>query len=74
MSAHKDSRNIRTIGSPKLILDTDNSDLIHLPDLEEVKQVDCSIDSNKTPGPDGFGEDFSSIIGIQLKKIYSTMY
>jgi len=36
----------------------DNLDLIRLPDLHEIKQALFSIDSIKTPGPNGFGAGF----------------
>ena len=32
--------------------------------MAEVKQALFSIDSTKTPGPDGFGVGFLSTIGI----------
>jgi len=33
-------------------------ELVKLPEIDEVKQALFAIDSNKTPGPDGFGADF----------------
>jgi len=36
-------------------MDSDNLELVKLPDMDEVKQALFAIDSNKTPGPDGFG-------------------
>ena len=46
------------INLPKVITDTDNLELVKLPDLDEVNQALFAIDSNKTPGPDGFGAGF----------------
>ena len=33
-------------------------ELVKLPNQEEVRQALFAIDSNKTPGPDGFGAGF----------------
>ena len=43
---------------PTLLIDIDNQSLIALPDLEEVRFALFSMDSNKIPGPDGFGPGF----------------
>ena len=51
-------RIIPDLGIPKLISDIDNNNLIKLPNLEEVRIAVFSVDSNKTPGPDGFGASF----------------
>ena len=40
------------------ITDCDNNSLLRIPNREEVKQALFSIDSTKTPGPDGFGAGF----------------
>ena len=42
----------------QVITDNDNMELVKLSDQEEVRQVLFAIDSNKTPGPDGFGAGF----------------
>lgn len=57
-SAHSSQRTLPNVGVTNLISDHKNSELIRLPNLEEVKQVVFSIDSNKTPGSDGFGSGF----------------
>jgi len=49
--------------TPDSMLDTeisevDNRKLISIPDISEVKSALFSIDSSKTPGPDGFGAGF----------------
>ena len=51
-------RTLPSLGWPRLISDIDNSDLIHLPNLKEVKQAIYSIDFNRTSGPNGFGVGF----------------
>jgi len=43
---------------PKVITDTDNMELMKLPEIDEVKQALFAIDSNKKSGPDGFGAGF----------------
>ena len=43
---------------PQVITDSDNLELVKLPNMDEVKQALFAIDSNKTPGPDGFGAGF----------------
>jgi len=40
------------------ILDVENLSLIRIPDMSEVKSTLFSINSLKTPGPDGFGAGF----------------
>ena len=57
-SAHNTSRVLPELGLPKLLSKLDNQELIKLPNLEEVKIALFSIDSKKTPGPDGFGVGF----------------
>ena len=57
-SAHSSQRTLPNIGIAKLILDHENSKLIRLPNLEEVKEVVFSIVSNKTPRSDGLGLGF----------------
>ena len=42
-----------TLGLPNLFWNLDSSNLIRVPNLEEVKNVIFTIESNKTPGPDG---------------------
>ena len=54
-STHNTNRTLPNLGLAKLISDTENSELIRLPDMEEIKQALFSIESNKTSGPDGFG-------------------
>jgi len=48
---------------PDLMLDpqtseVENLSLISIPDMREVKSALFSIESSKTPGPDGFGAGF----------------
>jgi len=57
-SAHNGSRNLPEVGLTRLVLDTDNDELIKLPSFAEIKNAVFSIDSNKTPGSDGFGAGF----------------
>ena len=57
-STHNKVRVLPNLGLSKLISDLDNNELIKLPNLEEVKTALFSIDSNKTPGSDGFGAGF----------------
>jgi len=40
------------------ISDVDNLSLIIIPDMQEVKSALFSVDSSKTPGPNGFGARF----------------
>jgi len=40
------------------ITEAENRQLIRIPDMCEVKEALFSIDSSKTPGPDGFGSGF----------------
>jgi len=53
-SSHYDQRTLPYLGLQNLISDEEKSELIRLPNLEEVKTVLFSIDSNNTQGPDGF--------------------
>jgi len=46
------------------ISDSENFSLIKIPNMMEVKSALFSIDSSKTPGPDGLGLVFLSNIGI----------
>ena len=55
------------------ISNLENSELIRLPNLEEVKTALFSIDSNKTPGSDGSEHVFLRTTGISLKKTFSTV-
>ena len=57
-SMHNNARALLNLGSLKLIPDLDNNELIKLPNLEQIKNPLFSIDSNNTPGPDGFGVGF----------------
>ena len=41
-----------------MITDSDNIQLLKLPDFHEIKDALFSIESNKTPGSDGFGAGF----------------
>jgi len=52
------NRNLVDLRLTRLILDMDNLELVRLLDIEEVKQVILSIESNKTPNPDGFNVGF----------------
>jgi len=52
------NKNISDLQLPHMVSDMDNLELIKLPDIEDVKQAIFSIESNKTPGPDGFGAGF----------------
>jgi len=41
-----------------IVTEAKNRHLISIPDMSEVKAALFSIDSSKTPGPDGFGAGF----------------
>ena len=51
-------RSLPSLGLAKVITDRDNTQLLKIPDAQEIKDALFSIDSIKTPGPDGFGADF----------------
>jgi len=51
-------RCIANLGITHVVTEQQNSDLVRLPNLDEVRNALFSIDSNKTPGPDGFGAGF----------------
>jgi len=57
-SSHDGQCTLAHLSLPSLILDLENSELIRLPNLEEVKNALFSIESTKTPGPNGFGVGF----------------
>ena len=57
-SNQANNRNLPDLQLPNLISNSDNMELIKLPDMEEVKLALFSIDSNKTLDPDGFGVGF----------------
>ena len=57
-SSHPSGRELSPLGLPHLISDMDNQNLIKMPTLEDVHTALFSMDSNKTPGPDGFGAGF----------------
>ena len=67
-STHNNARVLSNLGLSKLISNLDNNELVKLPNLEEVKNTQFSIDSNKTPGPDGFGAGFFKNYGQSIKK------
>ena len=67
-SMHNPTRVLPELGLPKLISNLDNNELIKLPNLDEVKTTLFSIDSNKTPGPDGFGAGFFKHYWHLIKK------
>ena len=67
-SSHTGQRTLTHLGLPRLITDLENRELIRLPTLEEVKIALFSIDSNKTPGPDGFGAGFFKTYWNIIKK------
>ena len=69
-SDHSILKTLPELGLIKLVTDTDNEELINGPTLEAVKAVLFSIDSCKTPGPDGFGAVFLKTIGTSLKRIF----
>ena len=48
----------------------DNQTLIKPPTLKEIRTALFSIDSNKTPGPDGFGAGFFKTYWHILKVIF----
>ena len=56
------------MGLPEIIIDENNSNLTKPPTLEEVKDALFSIDSIKTPGPDGFGAGFFKNYWHVIKK------
>ena len=72
-SSHNEQCILAHLELPSLISDLDNSELIKLPDLEEVKIALFNIDSNKTPGLDGLGAGFSRTSRTSLKKTCSTV-
>jgi len=51
-------RSLPSLGLAKLISDSDNAQLLQIPDAQEIKHALFSINSIKTPGPDGFGSGF----------------
>ena len=55
---HGITRVLPDLGLQTRVSDLDKKELIKLPSLEEVKNALFSIDSNKTPGSDGFGAGF----------------
>ena len=57
-SSYPQARTLSDLGLPKLLTDEDNYLLTLPPTLEEVRLALFSMDSNKTPGPDGFGAGF----------------
>ena len=57
-STHRGARNFTGVPLRQVVSDTDNVDLVKLPGGEEVRQALFAIESNKTPGPDGFGAGF----------------
>ena len=67
-SSHNDQCTLAHLGLPSLILDLETRELIRLSNLEEVKTALFSIDSNKTPGPDGFGAAFFKTYWNIIKK------
>ena len=56
--ARNTNKVISNLGLPKLISDIDSIELTKPPNLDEVEDALSSIDSNKPPGPDGFGAFF----------------
>ena len=57
-SEHCSPRNLPPLGLPTLLTDINNQSLIALLDPEDVRFAFFSMDSNKTPGPNGFGPGF----------------
>ena len=57
-SSHNKQRTVSPLGLPNLISNIENNERIRLPNLAEVHTALFSIESNKTPGPDGFGAGF----------------
>ena len=57
-SNQNDRWNESNLQLKQLITNADNEALVKIPNKEEVKQDHFAINSNKTPGPDGFGVGF----------------
>jgi len=57
-SMHRGARHFTDVSLRHAVSDSNNMELVTLPDKEEVRQALFAIDSNKTPGPDGFGAGF----------------
>ena len=57
-SNQNDRWNESNLQLKQLITNVDNEALVKIPNKEEVKQDHFAINSNKTPGPDGFGAGF----------------
>ena len=64
------SKSLPQLGLSPRINEEDNTQLIRLPDIDEVKQALFSIDSAKTPGPDGFSTGFFKHYWNFIKNIY----
>ena len=58
------NRNLLDLHLVSCISHSDNFNLIKISDMADVKQALFSVDSTKTPGPDGFSAGFFSTIGI----------
>ena len=57
-SSNNYSRSLPQLGLCPRINEDDSTQLIQLPDIDEVKQTLFSIDFAEIPGPDGFGAGF----------------
>ena len=62
------------MGLPKLISQLSSIEITKLPNLKEVKTALFRIDSNKTPGLDGFGAWFLETIIILSKRTFLTAF
>jgi len=54
-SSHNNNKNLPKLGLNKIIFEDDNLELTRIPNIDKIKQVLFSIDSNKIPGPDRLG-------------------
>ena len=73
-SMHNNVRVLPNLGLSKVISDLDNNELIKFLNLEEVKNALFSIDSNKTPGSDGFGVGFFKNYWKSSRMIFLTVF
>lgn len=57
-SIHRMPRTFPDLGIPTLVSQQENEHLTQLPIAAEIKKAVFDINSNKTPGPDGFNAGF----------------
>ena len=68
MSTHNNRRALSELRLLKRVVDLDNEELTKPPNLEEVRTALFSINSIKTPRPDGFGSGFFKTYWHIIKK------